>query len=392
MLAKPVDGSDLTTFTDVAFEPKWDGFRCLVFRSLDAVVLQGRGRSRGDAEIVDLAYAFPEVVGMAMDCLPAGTVIDTEIVVRREGKLDFAALSTRLRPRSASHAASIATLARELPATMLAFDLLGLGEGRMGQPYHARRHLLAEVARDWPADWLLTPMTRDPAVAQGWFDRFESAGVDGLMVKPLQDPYQPGRRVQWKVKHQRTADVVVAGWRPQQAADGSTVVGALLLGLHDEADLLHYVGAASAFTAQRRRELVDELAPYAVSGAQPHPWLGAGGNRVPGTANRWTQGKAWTPLAPTLVAEVSYDQMEGDRFRHPAGFLRWRPDRSAGSCEFSQLQVPPPSRIDALIGPAGRLGSAALASAPPPSSESPADTAGPRGRRQHLDPTTAAPG
>jgi ATP-dependent DNA ligase len=351
MLAKPL-GHDLPADVDgLSFEPKWDGFRCLLFRSGDDVVLQGRGRSApGASDIVDLAYAFPELVAAARTQVPDGTVIDGEIVVARAGRLDFAALSTRLRPRSEAGGGNIARLAVDVPASVLAFDLLWSQGDLMPLPFRERRALLEALAASWEPPLLLTPTTRDPVVASSWFARFESAGVDGLIVKPLADPYVPGKRTQGKVKHQRSADVVVAGWRPhaRPGPDGHPVVGSLLLGMHDADGVLQYVGAASAFTAATRAELVTMLAPLEVVG-DDHPWHGDTRANVPGEASRWKKEQAWTALRPELVAEVTYDQMEGRRFRHVAGFLRWRPDRGPESCGFDQLEVPPASRIEDLL-------------------------------------------
>lgn len=349
MLARPAARASVDDFADAAFEPKWDGFRCLAFRQEAGIVLQGRGRSRDGTAVVDLAYAFPELIEPLMDSLRPGTVIDAEIVVEVAGRLDFAALSSRLRPRASSAAASIDRLAQTLPAMVLAFDLLASGQPVMALPFRDRRSVLHDLAAGWGPPLRITPSTEDPVQAMDWFNRFQSAGVDGLIVKPLADPYLPGKRAQWKVKHQRTADVVVAGWRPQSTSQGAEVVGSLLLGLYDEQGLLHYVGGVSAFTAARRRALVDELMPWALDPGQGHPWTEPTGNRVPGGQTRWGPGKAWRPLAPSLVAEVSFDQMEGPRFRHSAAFLRWRPDRLPQSCGFDQLPEPVPASIDALL-------------------------------------------
>ncbi|MHB1067541.1 MAG: ATP dependent DNA ligase, partial [Candidatus Nanopelagicales bacterium] len=224
----------------------------------------------------------------------------------------------------------------------------------------SRREALTALSTSWQAPLLVTPQTLDPSIARDWFDRFESAGVDGLILKPLDSPYAPGQRAQFKIKHRRTADVVVAGWRPhaRPGADGRDVVGSLLLGLHDDAGRLQYVGVASAFPAARRAELVDLLAPYEVGADAPHPWRGAGPGRVPGEVNRWNAARragepAWHALRPELVAEVTYDQLEGDRLRHVAGFSRWRPDRDASTCGYDQLEVPPASTISGLL-PLGR--------------------------------------
>jgi ATP-dependent DNA ligase len=353
MLAKPL-GHELPDASDVAFEPKWDGFRCLLFRTEDTVLLQGRGRSRSSAEdVVDLAYAFPELVDAALDQIAVGTVLDGEIVVATGGRLDFTALSSRLRPRSEAGGSNISRLSAALPATLLLFDVLASPDDVMGQPFAARRALLEHLSATWTPPLFLTPSTQDRAIAWSWFSGFEAAGVDGLIVKPLSDPYQPGKRAQGKVKHLRTADVVVAGWRAhaRPAADGSPVVGSLLLGLHDDDGTLHYVGAASAFSARARADLVDLLAPLELPAEAPHPWRGNAQARIPGEANRWKKEQAWVALRPERVAEVTYDQLEGERFRHVAGFVRWRPDRGPRSCGFDQLEVPPAARIDDLLTP-----------------------------------------
>jgi ATP-dependent DNA ligase len=260
MLAKPIGHEVPAATSGLSFEPKWDGFRCLVFRTASGVVLQGRGRSRASSDdVVDLSYAFPEVVAACSEQLPSGTVIDGEIVVPHDGRLDFTVLSSRLRPRSEAGGPSIARLARDHPASLLAFDVLWADGDCRGLPFEERRRALVALSAKWTSPLLLTPNTTDPLVAAAWFERFESAGVDGLMVKGLSDVYQAGKRVQGKVKHARTADVVVAGWRPHSrpGADGQAVVGSLLLGLHDASGQLQYMGVSSAFTARVRTELVD---------------------------------------------------------------------------------------------------------------------------------------
>lgn len=361
MLARPLGHEVPEGLAGMAAEPKWDGFRCLVFRDDHGVVLQGRGRSRpGGEDCIDLAYAFPEVVSACAGLLPPGTVVDAELVIPHDGRLDFGALTSRLRPRSEAGGTNIARLADETPATLLAFDLLWSSGDLMAAPLSSRREALTALSTSWQAPLLVTPQTLDPSIARDWFDRFESAGVDGLILKPLDDPYAPGQRAQFKIKHRRTADVVVAGWRPhaRPGADGRDVVGSLLLGLHDDGGRLQYVGVASAFPAAKRAELVDLLAPYEVGADAPHPWRGAGPGRVPGEVNRWNAARragepAWHALRPELVAEVTYDQLEGDRLRHVAGFARWRPDRDASTCGYDQLEVPPASTISGLL-PLGR--------------------------------------
>ena len=352
MLAKPMGHAVPAEAADLVFEPKWDGFRCLVFVTAETVVLQGRGRSNSaPGGVVDLAYAFPELVAAVREQVPVDTVVDGEIVVENAGRLDFAALSSRLRPRTEAGGGNIARLSVELPASILAFDLLWASGDVMHEPFQDRRRRLEQLAQTWEPPLLLTPTTRDPDVARDWFERFESAGVDGLIVKPPADPYSPGKRTQGKIKHQRTIDAVVAGWRPhaRPGVDGQPVIGSLLLGLFDEVGVLHYVGASSAFTAGVRASLVGELAPITSAALEPHPWRGETTANIPGEANRWKKEQAWIALRPERVVEVTYDQLEGRRLRHTAGFVRWRPDRSSDSCTFEQLEIPPPSRIDALL-------------------------------------------
>lgn len=357
MLAKPLGSRVPESAEGIAFEPKWDGFRCLVFRDDDGVTLQGRGRSTsarsGEAEdYVDLGYAFPELVQACTEQLPPGTIVDGEIVLPREGRLDFPALSSRLRPRTEAGGGNIARLAAALPAALVVFDALWIAGDLRSRPLRDRRRALEEMARTWRSPLLLCPQTTDRGLAEHWFATFESAGVDGLIVKSLDEPYQPGVRAQGKVKHQRTADVVVAGWRPhtRPGPDGRPIVGSLLLGLYDDPGLLHYVGVASAFPMNRRAQLVSELSPHALEPDAGHPWRDSGTVRIPGQANRWRAEQAWHALRPDLVAEVTYDQMEGDRFRHVAGFVRWRPDRDPVTCGYGQLERPPASNIATLLG------------------------------------------
>lgn len=342
MLAKPL-GSVVPNQSGVQFEPKWDGFRALVFWDGTDVVLQGRGRGAKDsAAMVDLAYAFPEIVHAVRSQLPADVVLDGEIVVEHAGRLDFAVLSQRLRPRSEAGGGNIDRLAEAYPATFLLFDVLFEAVDRRSEPLRERRRRLEELAEGWHWPLLLTPATMDPAAAKVWFDEFESAGVDGLMVKGLDDPYRSGQRAQGKVKHERTADVVVAGWRPytKPGPDADAIVGSLLLGLYDGEGVLQYVGGASAFPMPMRAALRDIVDPLALNADAPHPWRDGTAKRVPGEANRWRREQPWIALSPTLVAEVGYDQMMEGRFRHAAKFTRWRPDRDARSCDFDQLDEP----------------------------------------------------
>jgi ATP-dependent DNA ligase len=347
MLAKPT-GATVPAGDSVpgglAYEPKWDGFRCLLFRDGDEVVVQGRG---GD----DLAYAFPELADAARALLPDRLVLDGELVVVVDGRLSFEHLTQRIRPRKEAGGWKIAELARDLPTSYVAFDLLAVDDLDLREhPYAERRSRLEEVLGGVPDPFHITPVTRDPVEATRWFDVFEGAGLDGVIAKPLAGTYEPGRRSLLKVKHKRTADVVVAGWRAhkQPGADGSPVVGSLLLGLYDTEGRLHHVGVASSFSVARRAELVDELAPYVLTDPAEHPWsawadmAAHASGRMPGAVSRWTGGKdlSWTPLRPDLVAEVGYDHLEGDRFRHVAQWKRWRPDRSPESCTYDQLERP----------------------------------------------------
>lgn len=351
MLATPLGSIVPRDDVDVAFEPKWDGFRALVFRTPAGVILQGRGRSRGSGDAyVDLAYAFPELVDQIEAHVPVGVVLDGEIVVEVDGRLDFEALSQRLRPRSEAGGTNIVRLSQELPAMLLAFDLLDDGDDLLALPFGDRRTRLTSLASAWPHPLHLTPHTTDAELAQQWFDGFESAGVDGIMVKPLDQPYAPGKRTQGKVKHRRTIDVVLAGWREhtKPGPDGAPMVGSLLLGLHDDDGTLHYIGGVSALSTAIRASLATDLAKAAVG---VHPWLGSTTSRTPGAPNRWNKGKPWHAVAPERVLEVSYDQREGDRLRHAATFERWRPDRDPASCLLTQLEEPPAATIGALLSP-----------------------------------------
>lgn len=352
MLAKPMGSTVPSALADVHFEPKWDGFRSLVFWDGSDVVLQGRGRGARDPDaLVDLAYAFPEIVEAIRAQLPPNVVLDGEIVVEHAGRLDFAVLSQRLRPRSEAGGGNIARLAAEYPASLLVFDVLFDGADRRAHPLRERRLSLESLAAHWRAPLLLTPATSDPAIARMWFDDFESAGVDGLIVKGLDDPYRPGVRAQGKIKHERTADVVVAGWRAftKPGPAGEPVIGSLLLGLYDESGVLQYVGGASAFPMKTRAALRQIVDPFAVDADAPHPWRDGSAVRVPGEPNRWRKEQPWTALSPVLVAEVAYDQMMDGRFRHSAKFQRWRPDRDAASCTHDQLEGPAENTIAEML-------------------------------------------
>ena len=310
----------------VLYEPKWDGFRCIVFRDGDEVELGSRNER-------PLTRYFPEVVEALKRALPERCVVDGEIVIEQNGRLDFESLQLRLHPAESR----VRKLAAEIPAEFVAFDLLAVGsESLVQQPFGERRAALEKSMRP-TSDVHLTPATTDPTVAARWFTDFEGAGLDGIIAKPQSITYRPDERVMFKIKHERTADCVVAGFRYHKSGP---IVGSLLLGLYDGDDLRH-VGVAASFTMARRKELLDELAPYRKNAEQDHPWYssewGPGG-----AASRWNAGKdlSFEPLRPELVVEVAYDYMEGARFRHTAQFRRWRPDREPKTCGYDQLERP----------------------------------------------------
>lgn len=327
----------------VLFEPKWDGFRTIVFRDGDEVVLASRSAR-------PMTRYFPELLDPLRRSLPERVVLDGELVIAGPAGLDFDALQNRIHPA----ASRIRRLAAETPASFIAFDLLALGqEDLRARPFAERRARLEGILASARPPVHLTPATADRVVAEDWFRRFEGAGLDGVVAKPLALAYREGERVMIKVKHERTADCVVAGFRWHVVGAS---VGSLLLGLYDAAGTLHHVGVASAFTDARRRELVAELAPYRVApGDTSHPWHemtpGAGGRR-PGARSRWNAGKdlSFEPLRPVLVAEVAYDHLQGARLRHTARFVRWRPDRDPASCTYDQFQVPVPVELATIFG------------------------------------------
>ncbi len=325
------------------YEPKWDGFRCLVFRDGTDLQLQSRnGR--------DLTRYFPELPGPLRDMLPDAVVLDGELVVPRGGRLDFDALGNRIHPAESR----IEHLAERTPGRFVAFDVLARdGDDLTGTPLEHRRGLLTALLDGVEPPLHLTPATTDPAVAADWFDRFEGAGLDGLIAKDLDGTYRPGRRAWRKIKHRRTADCVVGGYRVHKDGQG---VGSLLLGLYDTAGRLRHIGVAASFRAARRAELLEELRPWRRD-VGDHPWLdtGAGADATPRGENRWSGDRdtSWEPLRIELVAEVAYDQLEGDRLRHPAKLQRWRPDRDPASCTYDQLDVPPPAELAELFGGPG---------------------------------------
>jgi len=342
MLAKLV--RELPRDPGLFYEPKWDGFRCIVFRDGDDVSLESRNEK-------PLTRYFPELVPALRKNLPTQCVIDGEVVIAGPGGLDFDQLSERIHPA----ASRVAMLAETRPASFVAFDLLALGAKDMrATPYSARRAQLEKALAKSRPPVHLTPVTEDPDVAQDWFSRFEGAGLDGVVVKGADLHYLPDKRVMLKVKHERTADCVVAGFRWHKEGG---VVGSLLLGLFDEQGTLHHVGVTASFTAARRKELVGELEPYRTNADHRHPWLAARDepSRRPGGMSRWSAGKdmTWEPLRPELVCEVSYDHLQGTRFRHASTFKRWRPDRDPESCTYAQLDTPVPAELADVFG-AGR--------------------------------------
>jgi ATP-dependent DNA ligase len=342
MLAKSVKSiPDPGRYDDgLCFEPKWDGFRCIVFRDGDEVELASRNTK-------PLTRYFPEVVEAVKKSLPERCVVDGEIVVAVGGRLEFERLQERIHPADSR----VRMLAETTPASFVAFDLLALGdEDLTAQPFRARRERLEEALSQVTAPVYLTRTTTDTAEAQQWFAQFEGAGLDGVVAKPMNGTYQPNARTMMKVKHERTADVVVAGYRLHKTSTPEKpLLGSLLLGLYDDNGTLQHVGVAASFTARRRAELLEELSPYVVD-SDEHPWgrwaeaehHNVTGERLPGAQSRWSAGKdlSFVPLTPTLVLEVGYDHMEGTRFRHTAQFKRWRPDRDPESCGYAQLEEP----------------------------------------------------
>jgi ATP-dependent DNA ligase len=335
MLARAVP--ELPTPDDVAggmvYEPKWDGFRAIVFRDGDEVTLGSRNER-------PLTRYFPEVVDMVRQQFPERCVVDGEIVIVAAGSLHFEALLQRIHPADSR----VRLLATSTPASFVAFDLLAAGdENLMGQPFRTRRERLLTVLAEATPPVYVTPATDDLPTAREWFDSFEGAGLDGVVAKPKELPYRPDQRVMFKVKHARTADCVVAGFRWHKSGP---VIGSLLLGLYDDDHRLQHVGVAASFPMTRRRELVTELEPYRKDALVSHPWRewaeAEVSGRMPGATSRWNAGKdlSWEPLRPELVCEVAYDHMQGDRFRHATQFQRWRPDREPGSCTYAQLEHP----------------------------------------------------
>ena len=332
------------------FEPKWDGFRTLVFRDGDEIVLQSRDEK-------PMNRYFPELVEPLKAALPERCVLDGEIVIVGTNGLDFEALLLRIHPA----ASRVKLLAKETPASYVAWDVLALGDADLREtPLEQRREKLEEILVNASAPVHLSPATRARKVAEDWFTRFEGAGLDGVMAKRGDSTYEAGARTMIKVKHTRTADCVVAGFRWHKNGPG-TMVGSLLLGLYDEQGKLHHVGVTAAFTIAKRKQLVEELAPLRENALEGHPWrdwadamsdAAASGQRMPGAQSRWNAGKdlSWEPLRPERVVEVAYDHMQGSRFRHAARFVRWRFDKRPEDCRYDQLEVTPAYELEKVFG------------------------------------------
>jgi ATP-dependent DNA ligase len=350
MLAKPTPA--IPDGDGWIYEPKWDGFRALVFRDGDEVYIQSR-------DLKPLNRYFPELEAplRAVATPDARFVLDGEVVIARpDGALDFDSLLLRIHPA----ASRVRMLSEQSPASFVAFDCLAEGADDLRDaPFGERRLRLERLIGDATESVQLTPSTTDSAVAQRWFEVFEGAGLDGVIAKRASDPYAPGKRTMAKIKHQRTADCVVAGFRWHKNGPG-TLIGSLLLGLWNDEGQLQHVGVTSSFTMGKRAELVSLLEPYR-EGVQDHPWrewalaeaaAAEEGRRMPGATSRWNRGKdlSWVPLRPELVCEVAFDHLQGDRFRHAATFQRWRPDKSPEDCRYDQLEETPAALLSDLFG------------------------------------------
>jgi ATP-dependent DNA ligase len=347
MLAKRVD--ELPAVGEWIFEPKWDGFRTLVFRDGDEILIQ----SRDDKA---LNRYFPELLEPLRRELPEHCVLDGEIVIAGDSGLDFDSLQLRIHPA----ASRVKLLSQEIPASIVFFDLLCEGSRDLrGETFQSRRQELELLLSRVAPPIHLTPATQEPGVARDWFRRFEGAGLDGVMAKPVSGAYESDKRVMLKVKHERDCDCVVAGFRWHKEGE-RTAVGSLLLGLFDDAGKLQHVGVCASFTREKRAELAEFLAPYRENALAGHPWKawaehgnpgGDGQHRMPGGQSRWSQGKdlSWEPVRPELVVEVAYEHMQGTRFRHLAHFRRWRTDKRPGDCTYAQLEVVPPQELMAIF-------------------------------------------
>lgn len=342
MLAKPVKKIP----PGMQYEAKWDGFRAIVHVDGDEVVIGSRTGK-------PLTRYFPELAAELSANLPDRCVVDGEIVIAHEGRLDFDRLTERIHPAESR----VKLLAEQTPASFVAFDLLALGDvSLLDTPLAERRALLADALAGARAPVHLAPATTDAALAQEWFERYEGAGLDGIIAKPLDLPYRPDARLMFKIKHERTADAVVAGYRFHKSGP---VVGSLLLGLYDASGALQHVGVCAAFSMKRREELIEELEPLRMDPPAGHPWAAWTDEtahesaRLPGAQSRWTGKKdlSWVALRPERVVEVAYDHMEGDRFRHTAQFRRWRPDREPADCTYTQLEEPVRYDLSEVLAP-----------------------------------------
>ena len=343
MLAKVAD--ELPSGEGFLFEPKWDGFRAIVFRRGNEVIIQSR-------DLRPLDRYFPELAKALGEILPRGCVIDGEIVVATGSGLDFDALQQRLHPA----ASRVARLAQETPASFIAFDLIAAGgKSVMALPQSERRARLEQLLGSVRPPVHVTPVTQDRATAQDWLVRFEGAGLDGVMAKPADAPYQPGKRAMFKIKHVRSADCVVAGFRWYK--ETRDAVGSLLLGLYNDTGVLQHVGVTSAFTMEMRRQLADELEHLRKNAMEGHPWKdwatasASDADRMPGAKSRWSGGKdlSWEAVRPERVCEVKYDHLQGDRFRHATQFLRWREDKQPQDCRYDQLEVTTPFELEKVF-------------------------------------------
>lgn len=350
MLAKAIAGipDPDSKFGDLVFEPKWDGFRCIVFRDGDEIELGSRNER-------PLTRYFPEILEPLKESLPDRCVIDGELIIVRDNELDFNALQLRLHPAESR----VNKLAEEIPSSFVAFDVLALGDDDVRErSYGERRTLLEGALERVKSPVYLTPTTTDRETAQRWFEEFEGAGLDGLIAKPTDHPYVENKRTQLKVKHIRSADAVVAGYRIHKDGKG---VGSLLLGLHDNDGKLHHVGVAASFTAKRRSELIEELEPLLDGALEAHPWAdwanayAHGSTQMPGAPHRWNAQRdgSWIPLRIERVVEVKYGSTLGGRFREVTKVLRWRPDKRPADCTFDQLSEPIPVGVDRVLNAEG---------------------------------------
>jgi ATP-dependent DNA ligase len=347
MLSKRID--ELPAEGEWIFEPKWDGFRSLIFHDCGETLIQSRDEK-------PLNRYFPELVDTLRAQLGARCVLDGEIVIARDGRLDFDALQLRLHPA----ASRVKLLSQQIPASVVFFDLLCEGDLDLrGAPFRERRRRLELLLSSAAPPLHLTPATSNRNIASDWFRRFEGAGLDGVMAKPVVGVYESDKRVMFKIKHERDCDCVVAGFRWHKDGEGDAV-GSLLLGLYDGSGVLQHVGVCASFTKEMRRELVGFLAPFRKNALAHHPWKAwaehnSGAQeprRMPGGQSRWSQGKdlSWEPLRPELVVEVAYEHMQRDRFRHMAQFRKWRTEKAPSDCTYAQLEVVPPHELAAIFG------------------------------------------